>query len=211
MEITATSKEWSMITLTKQKLTFEQFLEQCPDDGRYELIDGEIVEISSTRKHKDVSELVMDLFKDEVKRLKLQYKVTNQAVIKTNAKNGTEHGRIPDVNVIDLDTWRSNRSDYAALQEPIQLAVEVTSTNWDNDYIDKLYEYEAIGIKEYWIVDYLAIASRDFLGNPKLPTISIYSLNERGKYTLQQFRGSQAIVSKTFPELIVTAEEIFQA
>ncbi len=200
-----------MITLTKQKLTFEQFLEQCPDDGRYELIDGEIVEISSTRKHKDVSELVMDLFKDEVKRLKLQYKVTNQAVIKTNAKNGTEHGRIPDVNVIDLDTWRSNRSDYAALQEPIQLAVEVTSTNWDNDYIDKLYEYEAIGIKEYWIVDYLAIASRDFLGNPKLPTISIYSLNERGKYTLQQFRGSQAIVSKTFPELIVTAEEIFQA
>jgi Uma2 family endonuclease len=200
-----------MITLTKQKLTFEQFLEQCPDEGRYELIDGEIVEMSSTRKHKDVSELVMDLFKDEVKRLQLQYKVTNQAVIKTNAKNGTEHGRIPDVSVIDLDTWRSNRSDYAALQEPIQIAVEVTSTNWDNDYIDKLYEYEAIGIKEYWIVDYLAIASRDFLGNPKLPTISIYSLNERGKYALQQFRGSQAIVSKTFPELIVTAEEIFQA
>ncbi len=200
-----------MITLIKQKLTFEQFLEQCPDDGHYELIDGEIVEISSTRKHKDVSELVMDLFKDEVKRLQLQYKVTNQAVIKTNAKNGTEHGRIPDVSVTDLDTWRSNRSDYAALHEPIQLAVEVTSTNWDNDYIDKLYEYEAIGIKEYWIVDYLAIASRDFLGNPKLPTISIYSLNERGKYTLQEFRGSQAIVSKTFPELIVTAEEIFQA
>lgn len=43
----------------------------------------------------------MDLFKDEVKRLKLQYKVTNQAVIKTNAKNRTEHGRIPDVSVID--------------------------------------------------------------------------------------------------------------
>ena len=161
-----------MITLTKQKLTFEQFLEQCPDEGRYELIDGEIVEMSSTRKHKDVSELVMDLFKDEVKRLQLQYKV-----IKTNAKNGTEHGRIPDVSVIDLDTWRSNRSDYAALQEPIQLAVEVTSTNWDNDYIDKLYEYEAIGIKEYWIVDYLAIASRDFLGNPKLPEASMHFNN----------------------------------
>lgn len=40
-----------MITLEKQKLTFEQFLEKCPDNGRYELIDGEIVEMSSTRKH----------------------------------------------------------------------------------------------------------------------------------------------------------------
>lgn len=30
-------------TQSKQKLTFEQFLAQYPDDGRYELVDGEIV------------------------------------------------------------------------------------------------------------------------------------------------------------------------
>jgi Uma2 family endonuclease len=28
--------------------------------------------------------------------------------------------------------------------------------NWDNDYIDKLDEYQRLGILEYWIVDYLA-------------------------------------------------------
>jgi hypothetical protein len=32
-----------MKTYTKQKLTFEQFLEQYPEEGFYELVDGEIV------------------------------------------------------------------------------------------------------------------------------------------------------------------------
>jgi Uma2 family endonuclease len=46
-------------------------------------------------------------------------------------------------------------SDYAAFTEPIQLAVEVVSTNWEDDYEDKLDEYERLGIAEYWIIDYL--------------------------------------------------------
>ncbi len=29
-----------MKTSTKQQLTFEQFLEQCPEEGLYELVDG---------------------------------------------------------------------------------------------------------------------------------------------------------------------------
>jgi hypothetical protein len=31
-----------MTTTIKQKLTFKQFLEQCPEEGLYELVDGEI-------------------------------------------------------------------------------------------------------------------------------------------------------------------------
>jgi Uma2 family endonuclease len=33
------------ISEPRQKLTFEQFLEQYPKDGRYELVDGEIERI----------------------------------------------------------------------------------------------------------------------------------------------------------------------
>ncbi len=39
-----------MKTYTKQKLTFDQFLEECPEEGLYELVDGEIVEVRATEK-----------------------------------------------------------------------------------------------------------------------------------------------------------------
>jgi Uma2 family endonuclease len=200
-----------MQTLTKTQLTFNEFLIQCPDEGLFELVNGEIVEMVNTRQHKDIAFFIMKKIDQEIDRLNLNFIVTTQVVIKTINKKGIEQGRIPDVSVIDRTLWRSAPADYAALTEPIQLAVEVVSTNWENDYVDKLYEYEQLGIKEYWIVDYLAIASRALLGDPKFPTISVYVLNEQGKYDRQQFRGDEMIISPSFSELQITANGIFQA
>jgi Uma2 family endonuclease len=200
-----------MQTLTKTQLTFNEFLIQCPDEGRFELVNGEIVEMVNTRQHKDIAFFIMKKVDQEIDRLNLNFIVTTQVVIKTINKKGIEQGRIPDVSVIDRTLWRSAPADYAALTEPIQLAVEVVSTNWENDYVDKLDEYEQLGIKEYWIVDYLAIASRALLGDPKFPTISVYGLNEQGKYEQQQFRGDEMIISPSFSELQITVNSIFQA
>jgi Uma2 family endonuclease len=200
-----------MQTLTKTQLTFKEFLIQCPDEGCFELVNGEIVEMVNTRQHKDIAFFIMKNIYQESDRLNLNFIVTTQVVIKTINKKGMEQGRIPDVSVIDRTLWRSAPADYAALTEPIQLAVEVVSTNWENDYVDKLYEYEQLGIKEYWIVDYLAIGSRALLGDPKFPTISVYVLNEQAKYERSQFRGDEMIVSPTFSELQITANSIFQA
>ena len=198
-------------TTVTQKLTFDQFLVECPEDGRYELVNGEIVEMNATRNHDDVADFSADLFKYEIQRLSLNYVVKNTAVVRTVNKAGVEQGRRPDVSVIDRDLWRSNRSAYSALREPIQLAVEVTSTNWDDDYIDKLDEYQRLGIPEYWIVDYLAIGSREFLGNPKIPTVFVYLLDADGNYQRTAFQGSDRIVSRTFPELMLTAEQVMNA
>ncbi|MFM6197667.1 MAG: Uma2 family endonuclease, partial [Dolichospermum sp.] len=49
-----------------------------------------------------------------------------------------------------------------------------------------------------------------FIGNPKQPTISIHELIE-GEYQVSQFTGSELILSSTFPELKLTAEQIFKA
>ncbi|MBC6432764.1 Uma2 family endonuclease [Nostoc sp. HG1] len=200
-----------MRTYTKQKLTFDDFLEQCPEEGLYELVDGEIVEVRATRNHDDVADFTADSFKDEIKRLNLNYVVKNTAVFRTITANGIEQGRKPDVSVIDKDIWRSNRSAYSALEEPIQLAIEVTSTNWEDDYIDKFDEYQRLGITEYWIVDYLAIGLREYLGNPKVPAVFVFLLDAEGKYQRTQFRGSERIVSRTFPELTLTADQILTA
>ncbi|AUB42844.1 Endonuclease, Uma2 family [Nostoc flagelliforme CCNUN1] len=90
------------------------------------------------------------------------------------------------------------------------MVVEVVSTNWDDDYYTKQGKYEGIGIPEYWVVDYLGLGAKKFTGNPKQPTISIYQLID-GEYQVTQFRSSDRILSATFPELNLTAEQIFQA
>ncbi|BBC23775.1 Uma2 family endonuclease [Pseudanabaena sp. ABRG5-3] len=195
----------------KPKLTFDQFLEICPEYGHFELIDGEIVEISEmafTRNHDDVGEFIDRRFYREVERLSLNYVVKRAIPIRTIDQQGNERGRVPDLSVIDATIWRSNRGDYKGLREKIQLAVEVASNNWDDDYIDKFDEYQCLGIPEYWIVDYLAIASREFLGNPKVPTVFVNLLDENGKYQTNKFTGDDKIISRTFPELDLTAAQI---
>ena len=212
-----------MITLTQAKsgsnleqeqkleLNFDQFLEQCPEDGRYELVDGKMVRKLATRIHYDVAWLILKSFDREVERLNLNYVVNDVAAVLTTNKKGKEQGRHPDVSVINRDVWRSDRLNHRGIREPIQLAVEVVSTNWEDDYIDKLEEYESLGIPEYWIVDYLAIGSRDYLGDPKLPSVLIFTLDPEGKYQMKRFQNSDRLISATFPELNLTVEQIMAA
>jgi Uma2 family endonuclease len=196
-----------MSIVTKQKLTFDQFLEQYPEEGSYEFIDGEMVEMRATRQHDDVNFFILFAFNDEIRRQKLEYVVNNTAVIQTTENRG----RKPDISVIDKEMWRSVRNAYGALDQPIQLAVEIVSTNWEDDYVDKLDEYQRLGISEYWIVDYLAIGSRTYLGNPKTPTVFVYLLDESGVYQLSAFKDDDRILSRTFPELSLTVNQILNA
>jgi len=192
----------------KAKLTYEEFLEICPKDGKYELIDGELVAVANTRQHENIVAFIYKKFDREIDRLSLDFVVRQNVSIKTNKINGLSQGRVPDISVIDRDTWYSNPADYSSLIEPIQLAIEVTSSNWTDDYIEKFDEYQRLGIPEYWIVDYMAIASRELLGNPKIPTIFVNLLDANGKYQTFKFTGEAIIKSKTFPELGLTAAQI---
>ncbi|WP_445173317.1 Uma2 family endonuclease [Microcoleus sp.] len=200
-----------MIATVTQKLTFDQFLLECPEDGLYELVNGEIVEIISTRNHIDVADCIFDSFYAQIKNLSLNYVVNNKTAIRTVTKAGIEQGRRPDVSVIARDLWYSDRSAYAAVREPIQLAVEVTSMNWNVDYIHKLDEYQRLGISEYWVVDYLGIASSKFIGKPKAPTIFVHLLDGEGNYQTTAFKDNEQIVSWTFPELTLTAAQVLYA
>jgi Uma2 family endonuclease len=152
----------------------------------------------------DVARFIAKSFEREIERLGLDYIADQHIPIRTVTANGQEQGRNPDVSIVKASLWNSN------VTEPIQLAVEVISTNWEDDYVDKLDEYQRLGIPEYWIVDYLAIASRDYLGNPKVPTVFVYQLIE-SQYQVTSFRGSDKIISPTFPELEITVEQIVQS
>jgi Uma2 family endonuclease len=190
-----------------KKLSFAEFLAQCPDDGIYELVDGEIVKVDATRAHKNVARFLVKSFDREAERLGLDYIVDKDIAIRTVNKSGQEQGRRPDVAVVVASSWNANVLTYGAVTEPIPLAVEVTSTNWEDDYVDKLDEYARLGITEYWIVDYLAIASRAYLGNPKHPAIFVYNLIG-GEYQSQRYTGTDRIISQIFPELTITVDQV---
>ena len=192
--------------------TFEEFANWKPDNGRYELHKGVIVEMSQPLgDHEDIVGFLVEKLVTEYTRLNLPYRIPKTALVKPPE---SETGYLPDILLLNRPNlatelrWKNQST--VSYSESIPLVVGVVSTNWRDDYLDKAGDYEEIGIPEYWIVDYPRLGGRRFIGNPKQPTISIYQLVE-GEYQVSQFRKSDRIVSPTFPELNLTVQEIFTA
>ncbi|TAG96653.1 MAG: Uma2 family endonuclease [Oscillatoriales cyanobacterium] len=201
-----------MIQIATKTLTFEEFAEWKPENGRYELHNGEIVEMSQPLgDHEEVIGFSARKLTVEFDRLNLPYIIPGQALVKPPEN---ESAYSPDILILNRRNLASEplwkKFSTVTQGASIPLVVEVVSTNWQDDYIKKVGEYELIGIPEYWIVDYLGLGGRRFIGNPKQPTISIYRLID-GEYAISQFRGDDRIESPTFPELDLTAQQIFQA
>jgi len=193
-------------------LTFEEFAAWRPDSGRYELHDGVIVEMAQPLGgHEKVTGFLAKKVTVEFDKLNLPYFIPRKVLVKPS---GNESGYEPDVlllneeNLANEPLWgKSSTVIYGA---SIPLIVEVVSTNWDDDYYMKQGKYEAMGIPEYWIVDYLGLGAKKFTGNPKQPTFSVYELID-GEYQVTRFRGNSAIASPTFPQLNLTAQQVFDA
>ncbi|MBD2595996.1 Uma2 family endonuclease [Nostoc spongiaeforme FACHB-130] len=201
-----------MIQALRKLVTFEDFAAWRPEGTRYELHDGVIVEMAQpTGDHEDVVGFLALEISADIKRLNLPYYIPKTVLVKPPEG---ESAYSPDIliinrpNLVNEPLWK--KESTVSQSASIPLVVEVVSSNWRDDYYKKLADYEAIGIPEYWIIDYAAIGARKFIGNPKLPTISIYQLID-GEYQVTQFRGSDHIESLTFPELALTAEQIFQS
>jgi Uma2 family endonuclease len=60
----------------------------------------------------------------------------------------------------------------------VPLVIEVVRTNWRDDDGHKFVEYEAMGIAEYWLVDFRALGAVRHLGQPQQPMITIYQLED---------------------------------
>jgi len=193
-------------------LTFDEFIARYGDNERYELIDGELTDMEPTGPHEEVAAFVLRKVNVEIDRLNARWFTPARCLIKPL---GTATAFRPDVVVLDKaevakePLWQNE--PVITLGTSIKLVVEVVSTNWQNDYARKVEDYSTIGIQEYWVVDYLGLGGRDYIGSPKQPTISVYQLMAgQDRYPKpDQFRGSDRIFSATFPELVLTAEQIF--
>ncbi|WP_445627085.1 Uma2 family endonuclease [Nostoc sp. DSM 114167] len=203
-----------MTQVLRKVVTFDEFVVKYPDNTgkRYELYDGVVVEMPQpTGDHEEVIGFLATKITLEYSRLNLRYFFPKTVFVKP-VEN--ESAYCPDIlilnqpNLVNEPRWKKESTVTQAASIP--LVIEVVSTNWRDDYLKKYADYEEMGIPEYWIVDYAALGGREFIGKPKQPTVLVCCLEE-GEYRVSKFRGDDRIESPTFPELNLTAEQIFRA
>lgn len=185
------------VTATERLYSFEEYL--AFDDGtdnRYELVDGRLELMNPpTFRHLLIADFLQDNFKAEIKRLSLPWLCFREAGIRT----GWRKSRLSDIYIVPVEQVRDFLDKSAVTEIPPLLAVEVVSPeSVSRDYRFKRSEYAALEIPEYWIVDPMEL---------KITVL----LWEDGLYEETVFTGNQNIVSRTFPELSLTVEQVLVA
>lgn len=183
--------------VAEKLLTFEEYLAyEDGTDNRYELVDGRLELMNPpTFRHLLIAKFVDEVFHTEIKRLGLPWVCFKGAGIRT----GWRKSRLSDLYIVPVEQVREFLDRSAVTEIPPLLAVEVVSPeSVSRDYRFKRSEYAALEIPEYWIVD------------PMKSKVTVL-LWEEGLYEETVFTGNQNIVSRTFPELVLTVEQVLAA
>jgi Uma2 family endonuclease len=198
--------------IQQKPLSFDEFIARYGGDNRYELIDGEVFDLEPTGSHEEVAAFITAKICVQIDRTGFPWFVLQRGILRPSNIGMTAFR--PDVAVIDRDELTKELlwSDQSILTlgSSIKFVAEVVSSNWQNDYARKVEDYAVLGIPEYWIADYAGLGGTLHIGKPKQPTLSICTL-VNGEYDIQKLQGNQTIVSLTFPDLKLTAEQVLRA
>lgn len=150
-------------------VSWEEFLAWAPDDWRVEWVDGAIIEMPpSNIEDLDTSTFLVTFLLLYIQRHGLGRVFHAGALVKLAQKPS---GREPDLVFVRRE--HAARIKPTFVDGPVDLAVEIVSPDSvTRDYYEKLAEYEAAGIPEYWIVD------------PRRREARFYELGEDGRYRL---------------------------
>ena len=191
-------------------VSFEQFIDWYPDESeyRYELRRGVIIQMPKPRgKHSQIGGFIHDELAFEIRRNNAPYFAPQECIVEVSDDTGCE----PDVIVLTSTVLENEplwqKASTVENGASVKLAIEVVSSNWQDDYEVKLAVYEAMGIGEYWIVDYAGLGGVRHLGRPKQPTLTVCTPVD-GEYEVSRLRGDETIVSPLFPELALTAGQV---
>lgn len=198
-----------MAYTSTQILTFDEFITQHSDDFRYELADGELIDMEPTGPHEAVGGKLAAQIGIAIAQGKHPWFIPRTCLIRPFSDTAT--ARRPDIVVLDETVLSSEprweQEPVITLARSVKLVVEVVSTNWETDYARKVEEYALFGIPEYWIVDYRGLGGVAFIGKPKQPTFTVCQLKNED-YIQQKYRLGESIVSPTLPQLQLRLDDI---
>jgi Uma2 family endonuclease len=198
--------------MTQTKLRFASFEEylawsDAPEnymEGRYELVDGELVELMPEAEPNlaIATFLLVSLINAGITmRLIMQGACEVQVPV---LQPGDAANRYPDLLVLREEhiPLMTKRATITLDMPPPRMTVEVVSPgkrNRDRDYKNKLAQYQAIGVGEYWIVDRAT------------QRVVVFELERSGYKKIGEFQGSDIVPCSTCPALVLTAEKILNA
>jgi Uma2 family endonuclease len=194
--------------------SFDEFINWYPENSelRYELHDGVIIEMPKPRgKHSNLTGALIEQILITIRQMGKggRWTIPRESIVKPRRGNS---GYEPDIIVLNQEVigaesrWEGESIIQNA--DSVKLIVEVVSTNWRDDYYNKLRDYEEMGIEEYWIVDYAALGPRKLIGDPKQPTFFVCNLvNE--EYQMVAFTKKTTIFSPIFPDFNLSAQQVF--
>jgi Uma2 family endonuclease len=190
--------------------SFEEYLTWSDDpendmEGRYELIDGELTQLppESPENNFIANNLQFLLVALKIVSLRLvRIHCLELQVPALQLKDAAN--RYPDLVILrpeHLDLM-GRRLTITLDMPPPRLVAEVVSpgkSNRDRDYINKRAQYAAIDVPEYWLID------------PKTQTVTVLELQGDDYREVGTFGGDDRIISPSFPELTLTAEQVLSA
>lgn len=197
--------------LARPKLTFEEYIDLCNQtNDPFELVQGELHPMNPpTVLHYRIAKF-LERFLDQA--IEEQFNQNEWETFR-DAGQRTElsSSRLPDVAVVSKAEADQLLNRTAIFQSPGLLVIEIVSPSSVNeDYDKKLKEYQALGIPEYWVVDPEGLGAARYIGDAKLPTLSVYRLID-DKYQARRFRGDELIESSILNHLNLTANQVFAA
>jgi Uma2 family endonuclease len=193
-----------MTVATDRRMTLQEFLTY--DDGtdrRYELVDGVLVEMGTEATIN--IKIAFFLIKFFLKMLDYD-RLGNKIRMEVRSRYAT--ARDPDLIIhSEASAAAIEGLTEACLKygDPNPLiAIEIvspgaeSSDNYQRDYVQKPTEYADRGIAEFWQID------------PTREWVKVGILTD-DEYQFVTYRGNDAIVSPTFPELNLTAAQVLGA
>lgn len=193
-----------MVAVTKNCMTLDEYLDY--DDGtdtRYELVDGMLVEMGAENP---INVTIAMFLVSYFLQLGVSYRllaIGHQIGVSPTQATARQPDLIVHTEASKAAIIKDQKLLRFGLPAP-RVVVEVVSNSdtdpksRDRDYKEKRAEYAARGIPEYWIID------------PIAAVILVLTLND-GAYEEQRFVKTQRIISASFPELQLVADQVLTA
>jgi Uma2 family endonuclease len=151
-----------------EKITYEEFLKKYTD-VHAEWIDGEVITLmTASTKHQKLVLWLANILSLFIEKYELGLLLTAPFNMQMPHLN---RGREPDILFVTQDRLRIVQESN--LSEAADLVIEVVSPeSIGRDRGEKFVEYEAAGVREYWLID------------PDRQQAEFYQLAETGRYHL---------------------------